>query len=323
MPNWLHNRPGDFVRHCMLQMDKVKNMDSRAEVTNVSPNHFRVLSHDTNPEGNLYEVYFGDDDSLPSCTCDVWPLNMYLCKHFFAVMKAYDFVQWSSLSKLYTESPYFSLDPIDDDEIEELDVIGSEESEMTSESEEVSLVNANVEDQLDGNVQNPRPAEVAKSTLQKCLDVLKEMQNMAHNSRADTTTAEEVLSLLREARSKLSGSIPTSNGIYLVPTPTASTWKRKKPASTNLSALPKRRKLVKGTVGAKVDKMRKGVSISEPKKSKIPDNVVEEPVLLDCNVLPNLEEFTDNQVRVVSQMLVLLSNITSAFSIKGVSHRNF
>ena len=180
---------------------------------------------------------------------------------------------------MYTESPNFSLDPIDNDEIEELDVIESEEIEIASESEEVSPVNASVDDQLDGNVQNPRPAEIAKSTIQKYHDVLQEMQNMKYLSAADTTITEKVLALLREARNKLSGSIQTSNRIYLLPTPTASIWKRKKPASnTNLSDLPKRKKLEKGIVGAKVNRMRRGVQISKP---KIPDNFVEEPVLMD------------------------------------------
>ena len=68
--------------------------------------------------------------------------------------------------------------PDDNDKINELDVIKGEESEIASESEEVSPVNANVDDRLDGNDQNPRPAEIAKSTIQKYHDVLQEMQNM-------------------------------------------------------------------------------------------------------------------------------------------------
>ena len=108
-----------MVKHCMLQIDKASTMDMTG-VTQSSRDTYKVLSYQTHPAGRLYNVFLGDDETLPSCSCEYWPLSLYLCKHFFVVMRKYpDEVQWSSLSKLYRESPFFSLDPIDEEREEE------------------------------------------------------------------------------------------------------------------------------------------------------------------------------------------------------------
>ena len=102
-----------MVKHWMLQIDKALSMDMTG-VTQIFGHTYKVLLYQTYPTGRLYNVFLCDDETLPSCSCDYWPSSLYLCKHFFAVMRKFsDEVQWSSLSTLYRESPFFSLDPID------------------------------------------------------------------------------------------------------------------------------------------------------------------------------------------------------------------
>ena len=240
-------------------------------------------------------------------------ISLYLCKHFFVVMRKYpDEVQWSSLSKLYRESPFFSLDPIDEEREEEFvmesvvevdgeSVVEVDGVDTNSESAGISTVSIDVGDEDEVNEQHTFSTKDASSTLNKCLEVLRELNTLTRLSKADTTVAGEVLTLLNQAKEKLAGTIPKENGIYLNPTPSTSTWKRKKSqAGPKLDPLPKKRKRDKKAVGGKADVLKKGLPILDQKRAKCESNVVEEPILLDCNLLTNQEEFTDNQVNTVS-----------------------
>ncbi len=60
--------------------------------------------------GNRYKVIFGDDHTLPKCTCLDWRRNKLLCKHFCACMKAFPEWGWENLSKEYKRNPLFCLD---------------------------------------------------------------------------------------------------------------------------------------------------------------------------------------------------------------------
>ena len=59
---------------------------------------------------SYYNVDFGSDETMPSCCCPGWKMSAYLCKHFFAIFKKYASWDWNSLSKLYKNSPYLTLD---------------------------------------------------------------------------------------------------------------------------------------------------------------------------------------------------------------------
>ena len=57
-----------------------------------------------------YNVDFGSDETMPSCSCPDWKMSAYLWKHFFAIFKKYASWDWNSLSELYKNSPYLTLD---------------------------------------------------------------------------------------------------------------------------------------------------------------------------------------------------------------------
>ena len=58
----------------------------------------------------LYNVDFGSNETKLPCSCPDWKMSAYLCKHFFAIFKKYASWDWNSLSKLYKNSPYLTLD---------------------------------------------------------------------------------------------------------------------------------------------------------------------------------------------------------------------
>ena len=68
----------------------------------------------TNNESERYNVDFGDDETMLKCTCQDWALSYYPCKHFFAVFRKYIPWQWDALSPPYINSPFLTLDNLDD-----------------------------------------------------------------------------------------------------------------------------------------------------------------------------------------------------------------
>ena len=58
-----------------------------------------------------HKVRYGDDESMPSCTCEDWLTTFYPCRHFFAIMHYNpDNWSWERLSSMYRFSPILTLD---------------------------------------------------------------------------------------------------------------------------------------------------------------------------------------------------------------------
>ena len=68
----------------------------------------------TNNESERYIIDFGDDETMPKCTCQGWPLSYYPCKHFFAIFRKHIPWQLHALSPPYINSPFLTLDNLDD-----------------------------------------------------------------------------------------------------------------------------------------------------------------------------------------------------------------
>ena len=66
-----------------------------------------------------YFVYFGDENTMPKCTCYDWILTGYPCKHFFTVFRKYPAWSWDALSKFYINSTFLNLDADDYDILHE------------------------------------------------------------------------------------------------------------------------------------------------------------------------------------------------------------
>ena len=58
----------------------------------------------------LYNLDFGSDETMPSCSFPDWKMSAYPCKHFLAIFKKYASCDCNLLSKLYKNLPYLTLD---------------------------------------------------------------------------------------------------------------------------------------------------------------------------------------------------------------------
>ncbi|XP_065680304.1 uncharacterized protein LOC124806293 [Hydra vulgaris] len=107
VPKYLYNRPHSFVKHCLKRKSTADCMDLN-KVVMIKSGIFSVSStFDTSVQ---YFISFGDEISMPKCTCVDWLSTAYLCKHFFVVFRKYPAWSWNALSVLYRNSPYLNID---------------------------------------------------------------------------------------------------------------------------------------------------------------------------------------------------------------------
>ena len=57
-----------------------------------------------------YNLSFGSENIMPSCTCPDFCHTGLLCKHFFAIFNLYPKWQWDLLPERFRQSPHISLD---------------------------------------------------------------------------------------------------------------------------------------------------------------------------------------------------------------------
>ena len=106
VPNYLKNRPREFVKHCLIKLSMAKAIRNNS-ITIINHGVFSVKSENSN---NTYTVCFGDDENMPSCSCPAWSELYYPCKHFFSIFEKFSLWSWEHLSSLYTNSPFLNLD---------------------------------------------------------------------------------------------------------------------------------------------------------------------------------------------------------------------
>lgn len=57
-----------------------------------------------------YNLQFGQDNIMPSCSCSDWQRHHWPCKHFLAVFHYFPEWGWEAMSTSYSSSPYFRVD---------------------------------------------------------------------------------------------------------------------------------------------------------------------------------------------------------------------
>ena len=68
----------------------------------------------TSNESERYITDFGDDEIISKCTCQDWGLSYHPRKDFFAVFRKDIPWQWDALSPPYINSPFWTLDNLDE-----------------------------------------------------------------------------------------------------------------------------------------------------------------------------------------------------------------
>ena len=78
IPSHLHDRPQEFVLHC-LKRRKIALGSDLSEITCQWKGLFTVVSF-TNKLSKCYKVYFGSEHEMPKCSCYDWCKTGCFCK---------------------------------------------------------------------------------------------------------------------------------------------------------------------------------------------------------------------------------------------------
>ena len=99
MDEYLQTRPHPLIRHFLLKKNLGENLDL-TEIRVTATGKFSIFSiiYYKDRQRRLYNVDFGSDETMPSCSCPDWKMSAYRCKHFFAIFKKYASLGWNSLS---------------------------------------------------------------------------------------------------------------------------------------------------------------------------------------------------------------------------------
>ena len=110
IPSYLQNRPRSLVTFLSEKAQRVSTLmyDSVREQTDGS---FEVCSDDPGIIDTklIYNVSFGDNKTLRSCSCQDFRRTRLLCKLFFAIIKS-GRKQFSDLTKLFLNHRFTNLD---------------------------------------------------------------------------------------------------------------------------------------------------------------------------------------------------------------------
>ena len=110
IPSYLQNRPRSLVTFLSEKAQRVSTLmyDSVREQTDGS---FEVCSDDPGIIDTklIYNVSFGDNKTLRSCSCQDFRRTRLLCKLFFAIIKSRR-KQFSDLTKLFLNHRFTNLD---------------------------------------------------------------------------------------------------------------------------------------------------------------------------------------------------------------------
>ena len=178
-------------------------------VSMVGHGTFLIKSADIDSKES-YTIKFGDDNTMPSCSCPSWKEFFYPCKHFFCVFEKYPLWGWEALSSLYRNLPFLILD-FEDKTMYEMNkeedpVMEEDPVIINNEKEEVEELHHNPEDILFQQV-SPRD----------CRELLGRMKNLTYDVEEKSPVFNEVQTLLLSALALLEGNTKKENGITVAP----------------------------------------------------------------------------------------------------------
>ena len=108
IPAYLANRPHHFVKHCMMKIQQANQSDLSGIVIK---GQGEFVVHSFTHKWQHYKVSFGDEETMPKCSCPDFNRSKYICKHFFAIFKKYpEAWSWDALSSLYRNSVFLTID---------------------------------------------------------------------------------------------------------------------------------------------------------------------------------------------------------------------
>jgi hypothetical protein len=187
VPLYLHNRPKDFVLHCLK---RIANAEEISEIPQEKEcGQFSVNGHVTT---------LGNDREMPSCDCSDWKNSHLPCKHMWKIMNTIG--KWDSLSVLLRESPFLTVDA----QCIESGLIDNRTHEVNTpfSGQQVTMM---VNDDC------PSASDVAVD----CREILQEIATCTY-SDLSLTNLQELRQSLQSALETLRKAMPTQHGLSLL-----------------------------------------------------------------------------------------------------------
>ena len=207
----------------MHKISLAENVD-RDGITMTAHGEFLVPS-ELYGQHRRYEVSFGDDHSMPFCTCNEWQRSPYLCKHFFAIFRRFPAFSWESLSATYRNSPFMTLDTLSvyqhsqqakqkDLMPKSIEDVGDVEGRMAVHQLAASIgteCSSSNTDGLAGMVIKP---EVSATNGAACRELLDDIKNLTFLLEDQPDDISQLHSHLTELRAEVSKSVPKEKEIF-------------------------------------------------------------------------------------------------------------
>ena len=89
-----------MIRHCLVKKNAEENVDATG-ITNLGNSRF-FIKYFNNETWKTYQVNFGDDKIMLSCTWYSWRISAYPCNQFFEIFKKFPAWGWDSFDKVST-----------------------------------------------------------------------------------------------------------------------------------------------------------------------------------------------------------------------------
>lgn len=108
VPKYLHDRPRDFVIHCMDRIDNASELQGKLVMkADIQSKNFQLKS---SLSSSVYHLQFSGENGWPRCTCPDFSLTCFPCKHFFYIVQKYPEASWNHLPQSYRNNVFFTLD---------------------------------------------------------------------------------------------------------------------------------------------------------------------------------------------------------------------
>lgn len=249
---------------------------------NVSKEDIEVLTDRTptftiksDNQKSTYKACFGDDNTMPFCTCPDWTEHHLPCKHMCAIFRHFaPEYSWDSLSSLYRLSPFFQLD-------KEESVMGNKIAMSQTTNHNIEETDHEVEEKesLETTVNkitetNKNTALNVKKKALQCREVLAQLRDLTYLCEKEDAL-EDLKASLTASLLSFRPQVPSESGLLLEKNcqRKVKTIKRVLPA-VKYADLPPRKKLRKDKTTNKENRKRKphlpkvSQSMSSKKKEK-------------------------------------------------------
>ena len=230
IPEYLHNRPPHFVRHCLRsQFEATEFAENDVKCVNFEKGEFLVRSSTNSTK--LYAVKLSE----PSCKCDSWRKTHFPCKHIFAVFNCFEEWNFHSLPHSYRNSVFITLDtghfdqlspeaPSEPCTVDEGDDCSSEGIEETtipslSSDEDETTAKSDTTSSQPQHVGNKQPSKSNNTKLRKRLQERIDVLRSATFVVDDSAVLENALAMVQALLKELQESSSVENGLPLRQSP--------------------------------------------------------------------------------------------------------